>query len=119
MARPKVSNDLKRAINFTLRLTGQERLRLRAAAELCSLSPGAFIRRKIFQGKFPQPRLSRVDTQAYLELKKIGVNLNQLTRLAHTGRVGRELLKTLLNLHLQQERIIQKLLGHGSDPEDR
>ena len=119
MARPAVCNDLKRTINFTIRLTEEEQRKLKTAADLCSLSPAALIRQKIFSGKFPRPKTARLELNTYLELKKIGVNLNQLTRLAHTGRIDMNLVKILMQLLRQQEVIIGKILYHDSHSENR
>jgi Bacterial mobilisation protein (MobC) len=119
MARPRAEDQHRKSINFTIRLTSGELQKLKAAADLCSLSPSALIREKVFGGKFPKPRLSQIDLGTYLELKKAGVNLNQLTKLAHSGRIGMELLKILMQLHWQQELIIRKLLYHAGQPEDR
>lgn len=119
MGRPRADEKHRKSINFTIRLTSGELQKLKDAAELCSRSPGALIREKVFGGKFPKPRLSRIDLKTYLELKKAGVNLNQLTKLAHSGRSGMELLKILMQLHRQQELIIRKLLYHAGQSEDR
>jgi len=119
MARPAISNDLKRTINFSIRLTGEEQQKLKAAAELCSLSPGALIRHKVFRGKFPQAKTARLELKTYVELKKIGVNLNQLTKLAHTGRIDINLIKILMQLLRQQEVIIAQILFHDSQSKDK
>jgi lambda repressor-like predicted transcriptional regulator len=80
---------------------------------------GTFAREKIFNGKLPEAKLARVDLQTYLELKKMGVNLNQLTRLANMGMGGRALANVLMQLIQQQEQIISLLLHYDSKPENR
>ena len=119
MARPRVSIETIRSVNFTIRLTADEHRRIEKAAETCGRKPAVVVREKLFRGKFPQPRMARIELNTYLELKKIGVNLNQLTRIANAGRVTMELFKVLMQLMKQQETIIGKLLYHDSHPENR
>jgi hypothetical protein len=38
------------------------------------------VRLKLFKGKFPEPKTAKLDLHIFLELRKIGVNLNQLTK---------------------------------------
>jgi len=119
MARPKVHEESRRAINFTIRLTADEQKRLEKAAEICGKTPAVIVRAKLFKGKFPESKIARVDLNTYLELKKIGVNLNQLVRLANAGRMNYKLVKLLVELWKQQKQIISLLLGHDSHSENR
>ena len=119
MGRPKANQDKLRSINFTIRLTAGEIKNLDSAAATCGIATAELIRHKLFSGRFPKAKTARLELNTYLELKKIGVNLNQLTRLAHTGRVDMNLIKILLQLLRQQEVIIGKILYHDSHSEDR
>jgi len=101
-------------VNFTVRLTDGEVKKLARLSEITGRSTSDLMREKLFKGKFPEPKLARIDLNTFLELKKIGVNLNQLTRLAHTNRIGMDLVVTLMQLHRQQEKIYAKLLFHDS-----
>ncbi|HEY4325735.1 MAG TPA: plasmid mobilization relaxosome protein MobC [Mucilaginibacter sp.] len=112
MSRPKLNTGEVRSVNFTVRLTDDELKRLERLSVVTGRTTSGLIREKLFKGKFPEPKLNRIDLDSFLELKKIGVNLNQLTRLAHTNRIGRDLLITLLQLHQQQEKIFNKFLYH-------
>lgn len=55
----------------------------------------------------------------YLQIKKIGVNLNQLVRLAKAGKISVDLLRVILEVRRQQRTIIDKLFEDDSDSEDR
>ncbi|HEY2581924.1 MAG TPA: plasmid mobilization relaxosome protein MobC [Mucilaginibacter sp.] len=118
MSRPKLSDAQRRAINFTVRLTEGELKKLEQLAELCGKPPGILMRDKVFKGKFPQPKMAKLDFDTYLELKKIGVNLNQLTRQVNSGVVPTALLGFITRLLKQQETII-KLLTYDRKPENR
>jgi len=119
MGRPKADKENLRSVNFTIRLTVGEIKKLDLAAATCGIATGELIRTKLFSGRFPRAKTARLDLNTYLELKKIGVNLNQLTRLAHTGRIDMNLIKILMQLLRQQEVIIGKILYYDSHSEDR
>ena len=118
MGRPKISDDTIRSINFTVRLTESEFKKLEALAAFCGKAPGVLIRDKVFNGRFPDPKRAKIDRDTYYELKKIGVNLNQLTRLANSGRVPAALVGLIMKLQNQQELIINILI-HDSGSENR
>src|ERR1700733_1518356 len=103
MGRPKINEDSRRTINFTIRLTADEQKRLEKAAEICGKTPAAIIRAKLFKGKFPVARIPRIELNTYLELKKIGTNLNQVTRLANAGKISKFLNQVLTQLMKQQQ----------------
>jgi len=119
MGRPRSTREKLRDINFTLRLTGGELKAIDQAAAICGKAAGQLIRCKLFTGKFPQAKTARLELRTYVELKKIGVNLNQLTKLAHTGRIDMNLIKILMQLLRQQEIIIAQILYNDSQSKDR
>jgi len=119
MGRPKSDKEKLRNINFTLRLTAGEMKDIEQAAATCGMAASELIRHKLFTGKFPRAKAARLELKTYVELKKIGVNLNQLTRLAHTGRIDINLIKILMQLHRQQQVIIAQILYHDSQSKDR
>lgn len=117
MARPPLNDDNRRSINFTIRLTPAELRKLEAVAELCGKPPGTLMRERFFKGRFPDPKMPKVDSSTYFELKKIGVNLNQLARKANANIMPTGLLSVMATLQQQQETII-KLLLDDSEPEN-
>jgi hypothetical protein len=119
MGRPKVEQDKIRSVIFLMRLTKDEMQRIAKVAETCGKASGEVVRQKLFKGKFPEPKIARIEMNVYLELKKIGVNLNQLTRLANAGKVGIDLLLILMKLLKQQETIINQILHRDSHTENR
>lgn len=119
MARPKVSPSEKRSVKITFRVTEKQQQRLLILAETCGTNSGDLVRSKLFKGHFPSTRLPKVDEDTYVELKKIGVNLNQLTRHANSGKLPLGLDKTLAALLRQEEKILRLLLKDDSGSENR
>src|ERR1700710_2261713 len=111
MGRPKINGDRKRSEKITFRVTVKEQLQIEKAADLCGQATGNFIRYKLFKGRFPEPKISKVDLNTYLELKKIGVNVNQLAKQVNAGKVPIAILAILDKLMLYQEKIIRLLLN--------
>jgi hypothetical protein len=119
MARPKKTATEKRSVAFTIKLTEDERNQLAKAGAVTGMSARIFARVKLMTGRFPQAIMPRVDLDTYLELKKIGVNLNQLTKRANAGFLPPGLIKVLEHLGQQQQAIIQLLMNHDSQSKDR
>jgi hypothetical protein len=118
MARPKVPEAERRSAKFTMMLTPGELAELVQLGEVCDKPPAALAREKLFKGKFPSPRIPKIDVYYYTELQKIGNNLNQLTRLANSGKLPRELLGLLLKLQQRLELTINKII-YDSQSSDR
>jgi hypothetical protein len=118
MARPKVPSAELRSVNFTIRITKTEQQQLVRLGEICGKAPRTLAREKLFKGRFPHAKMAKLDLNYYLELKKIGVNLNQLTRLANGGRLPRELLSLLVKLDNRLNLTIEKIV-YDSHSENR
>jgi len=118
MARPKVSQAEKRSVKFSFRLTEAEQQKLFQLAETLGYAPGIVARNKIFKGKFPEPKIAKLDQHTFFELRKIGVNLNQVVKRINSGQYPKEFLGLLMKLLRQQDDIIIKLL-HDSQSENR
>lgn len=110
MGRPKKEQAERRLINFTVRLTGQEMERLLLLAQQCGKAPAVLIRDKVFKGKFPEPGAAVIDRLTFLELKKIGVNLNQLTHKVNSGFLPADLMDLLMSLNHKESILIKKLI---------
>ena len=96
-------------MNFTFRLTEEEQKKLFRLSEITGQVPGVLIREKLFKGRFPEPKKAKLDLDTYLELKRIGVNVNQLAKHANAGRmpVG---MPTILKQLVAQLNLMIKLL---------
>lgn len=118
MARPKVSHAEKKSVRFTFRLTRKEKQELFQLAEISGCTPANLIHDKLFKGRFPSAKAARVDVGIYLELKKIGVNVNQLAKRVNSGKTLTGVPDILQALLAQQDKIIRILIS-DSDSENR
>lgn len=82
MARPRKHSGEARDQQLKLRLTMAEAEHLRAQAERAGLSAAEYARRRIL-GHVVTPRAPAADAALVSELNRIGVNVNQLARVAN------------------------------------
>jgi hypothetical protein len=115
MGRPRINDSEKRQIQVNIRLTTDENDKVNEFASACGLSPANWIRAKIFMGKFPAVKMFPIDTSIYLELKRIGVNLNQVTHKINAGEFPKEYLERQFELANLLKKIIN-LLTHDRQP---
>nr|WP_213489351.1 plasmid mobilization relaxosome protein MobC [Mucilaginibacter sp. Bleaf8] len=92
---------------------------LETASAACGQTIGQLVRTKVFKGKFPQPVLPRIEQQAVIELNKIGVNLNQVTKALNSGIWPKDILSLLSKLLWVLERMLDELLTHDRKSKDR
>jgi hypothetical protein len=92
MGRPRVDDQSKRVVQVNIRLTEGEYKKANEYAEASRLSPANWIRHKVFTGKFPSMKISPLDSKIYYELRKMGVNLNQITHKINQGELPPEYL---------------------------
>jgi hypothetical protein len=120
MARPKSSEAAILSSRLILRLTKRELTSLQDYARLCGKSVSDVVRDKIVKGRFPSPKQPKIDLQTYMELKKIGVNLNQVARVLNSGRSpgNMEFYKMVMKLDSQLNLIVAKLI-YDSGSADR
>jgi predicted transcriptional regulator len=80
MARPPKEKKEKRSFRYTFRMTEEEMEFLERLSEYADLPPAEVIRASVFKNRLPQAKMPLLDRQAYLELKRIGNNINQIAR---------------------------------------
>lgn len=100
-------------MQVNIRLTTDENDQVVEFAKASGLSPANWIRIKIFTGRFPPIKISPLDTAVYLELKKIGVNLNQVTHKINLGEFPKTYLIHQLELMRMLREIIKRLTDDG------
>ena len=108
--KPPLAKEEKRSVNFTFRLTEKEQEKLLDLSEVSGQMPGVLIREKLFKGRFPEPKKAKLDLDTYLELKRIGININQLTRHANLGNLPSGIGIILEQLSEQLDKMIKLLL---------
>lgn len=85
MARPKKDVRKLKAIIVSFRLNVDRYLELANNAETVGLTIPQFIRKKLSGSVLTRMRYSPIDRKVYVELSRIGNNINQLTKQAHLG----------------------------------
>jgi len=110
MGKPPLAKEEKRSLNFTFRLTEEEQKKLLLLSKVSGQVPGVLIREKLFKGRFPEPKKAKLDLDTYLELKRIGVNINQLAKHANSGQIPTGIGIVLKQLAEQLDRMIKLLL---------
>ena len=114
MARPKKNSGEMKTELFRFRLTPAERFQIEEAARRAGMGASEYVRMQALKGRIVIREHATLDHAAFDQLRRIGVNLNQLTRLANaTGEIPPKLsgLFTALDALLSRE-----LSGHGPGP---
>lgn len=100
MARPSKSAAEKRALIVSFRVTPRERDALSAKALAGGVALSEFARAAALHRPLPPARQAQnADPAAFVladQLRRVGVNLNQLTRLSHMGSEHNAMLVRLL-----------------------
>jgi hypothetical protein len=114
MARPKKQPAERRTISLSCRVTAQERLRIETAAGHAGVSSSEYMRRQVLTGRVIVRERRVIDHATFDQLRRIGVNLNQLTRLAHQeGEVPPEVSRAAATV----ERFIVRALDPEPGPD--
>lgn len=116
MGRPRVDDQDKRVVQVNIRLTEDEYKKASEYADASRLSPANWMRHKVFTGKFPSMKLSPLDSKVYYELRKMGVNLNQITHKINQGDIPKDYLLHILHVQALLTKIL-KLLSNDGKPD--
>lgn len=116
--RPRIAPESVRGRTVGVCVNAAELDALRRYADSAGLSVSEWIRRVALSRYTPRPIMPEVNRKTYLELARIGGNLNQLTMLAHSGSFGPidALLAEVITILRQTQR---ELCGGGDDSETR
>ena len=86
MPRPKKDTDDRRSEALAFRLTPAERLRVEHAAIAAGLSASEYARELTLKGRVVMEQRLALDPAVFDQLRRIGVNLNQLARVANQSK---------------------------------
>lgn len=81
--RPRLTSDEKRSFQIKVGFTPSQYQKLAERAETANLNQPEFIRRICINQ--PIYTIPKVNSAALIELNKVGVNINQLTKISHTS----------------------------------
>jgi hypothetical protein len=85
MARPKKDISKQRTIVIAFRVSQNEYMIITDNAETIGLSTAEYIRRKSTGKSLPKKKVSPLDRKLFVELSRVGNNLNQLARVSNSG----------------------------------
>jgi len=85
MARPKMDISKQRTIVIAFRVTQSEYLIITNNAKTIGLSTAEYIRRKCTGKSLPKKKVDPLDRKLFVELSRMGNNLNQLARVSNSG----------------------------------
>jgi hypothetical protein len=108
MARPKKADDAKRECIVTLRCTEAERAALQSKAAAVSMTQGAYLREMAISGRVVVKQTTAPDFELVNQMRKIGVNLNQIAKVANaTGAMPATLSHTLTEVETALFRLLK------------
>lgn len=110
MARPRKPTNELRTGTLAFRLTARERLEIEQAARSAGLSASEYARRQVLAGRVIVQTTHSLDRDTFDQLRRIGVNLNQIARIANqTDRIPASLPHVCATL----EELLMRELGAG------
>jgi hypothetical protein len=115
--RPRLSDEARRRFRLTLHLTGEELATLEARARAFLQPPAVYTRRAALGDRLELPRVPQASQALQASLARLGNNLNQLTKLAHQGRLSPALVPLLAELAGEVRATRRALLGFAVEPE--
>ncbi len=85
MGRPKKEVSSLKTVQVNVRMTANDYSKVSESAQTIGLSVSEYIRRKTTGKPIPKKRVSPLDRKLFVELSRVGNNLNQLTRVLNSG----------------------------------
>ena len=108
MPRPRKQPANRRTEAIACRLTAAERAQITMGARRAGLTVSDYLRQQALVGRVVVREQRRLDHAAFDQIRRLGVNLNQLTRLAHqTGQIPPEVARAAA--------AVEKVLGREID----
>tara|TARA_R110002012_G_scaffold300941_1_gene500986 strand:+ start:9564 stop:9911 length:348 start_codon:yes stop_codon:yes gene_type:complete len=99
MGRPKKELTSLKIIQVNVRMTTDDYLKVSVSAETIGLSIAEYIRRIITKKPLPKKRVSPSDRKLFVELSRVGNNLNQIAKVVNSG------IRDPFSIHRQLEEV--------------
>mgnify|MGYP004003337493 CR=1 FL=1 len=117
MARPKKSKEERLTERVKFDLTRSDYVQALSNAEKAGLTLTAYAREQFLRGKVVIHQNRKLDHATFSELRRIGVNLNQLTRAVNqSGNIPDT---RLSNICLQLEDVLLKTINDSDNSQKR
>lgn len=115
MARPKKNIKSIKSIQVNVRFTVDQFLLVSDSAHSLGIETTEYIRRKSAGRPMPRTQINNTDRAVFVELSRIGNNLNQITKKVHIGAHSPiQLQAQLVELKSALDFIKSKILGDDS-----
>ncbi len=109
MGRPTKKAGERRTERIAIRLTPAERLQIETASRQAEMQPSEYVRLQALKGRVVMQNTQSLDHATFDQLRRIGVNLNQIAKITNINKqTPPNLTETLSAL----ERIIAQQLSH-------
>lgn len=112
--RPKNKPGTVRDVTIGVRVAPAELAVLTAKAEQMSMTPAQWLREAALSRRLPSPPVPAINREQYAELARLSANLNQLAKLANSGKPVTVADALLQRLAGEVGRLRLGLLGMGS-----
>ncbi|PIB27554.1 hypothetical protein BFP77_11740 [Maribacter sp. 4U21] len=99
MGRPKKEFNSLKIVQVNIRMTVDDYIEVSEKAKTIGLSIAEFIRRKVTEKCLPKKRVHPMDRKLFVELSRVGNNLNQLAKFVNSG------IRDPYNIHKQLEEV--------------
>lgn len=85
MPRPRKAVPDHRSARIAFRVTAEEHAMLERLAASAGMGVGTYVRLRALKDRSPGPAPPQINLDAWLDLRRIGVNLNQIARALNAG----------------------------------
>ena len=116
--RPPLAPALRRSVRLRLNLNAAEVERLTEHADLAGMPLLDYVRLIALTRRAPRGGVPAVNRELLVQLSRLANNLNQLTRLVHTGRVPSRLDSVLADLLQEMGRVHRAVIGLPEEPDE-
>jgi hypothetical protein len=99
MGRPKKELTSLKIIQVNIRMTVDDYIKVSDNAETIGLSVAEYIRRKTTEKSLPKKKISPLDRKLFVELSRVGNNLNQMAKVVNSG------IRDPFSIHKQLEEV--------------
>lgn len=113
MPRPRKATVEQRTSRLNLRLTDGEMAQLSAAAAQAGMTPSAYARHRALNARPPQAAPPIINRDAFVELVRVGTNVNQIAHRLNADWGGVRL-PSIDAVARQVDDILQRLLADGA-----
>jgi hypothetical protein len=108
MTRTRKNEDAKHTRRLIVRLTDEDQARIRANAQKAGLRLSEYVRRVAVDGQVVVRRETAYGMSLAFQLRKIGVNLNQLARAANSnGEIPPELAQLCGRMEILLDSVVE------------